>query len=346
MNNVQLFTTSIIDGRKIENYYGIITANQVAGTGFLTDLTASFSDLFGGNSGAYRESMNKLYRDVTKTLKDKAVQLGANAVVGVSIDYDNISAKGMSMFMVSIQGTAVKIADSNTEIHKSKENEISLEELNLAYYKRKICRKIESDELISDSEWDFLLKNEVDSLTPLLYQYYQECVKKYHKYLPENRPRWINTALSNFRTYLSKLDYNEAIKYVYRDVDKFKDIMTNNKLFSALNILNIAKEGKLSVAISILDIEKSSYNSQDLTDMQELANYLKNLPDVGKKEDIKGGLLSSGGMKFICSCGKKNEISSEYCSSCGKNIKGINKQEQQAINNYLELVETLAEIMK
>ena len=63
MKNIQLFTTPLIDGMPIEKYYGIVTANQVAGTGFFTDLTASFSDLFGGNSGAYRESMNTLYKE-------------------------------------------------------------------------------------------------------------------------------------------------------------------------------------------------------------------------------------------------------------------------------------------
>ena len=140
MNNIQLFTTPIIDGMSIEKYYGIVTANQVAGTGFFSDLTASFSDLFGGNSGAYRESMNELCRDVTERLKEKAAELGANAIIGVSIDYDSISAKSMSMFMVSIQGTAVRIADNNLEIHESKENEISWEDLNIEYHKRKIRR--------------------------------------------------------------------------------------------------------------------------------------------------------------------------------------------------------------
>ena len=72
MKNIQLFTTPLIDGVTIEKYYGIVTANQVAGTGFFTDLTASFSDIFGGNSGAYRESMNGLYSDVTERLKVKA----------------------------------------------------------------------------------------------------------------------------------------------------------------------------------------------------------------------------------------------------------------------------------
>ena len=143
MKKVQLFTTPLIDGVTIEKYYGIVTANQVAGTGFFTDLTASFSDIFGGNSGAYRESMNGLYSDVTERLKMKAAELGANAIIGVSIDYDNISAKNMSMFMVSIQGTAVRIADNDSDSLETKENEISWEKLNLEYHIKKIRRKLE-----------------------------------------------------------------------------------------------------------------------------------------------------------------------------------------------------------
>lgn len=354
MNNVQLFTTPIIDGMPIEKYYGIVTANQVAGTGFFTDLTASFSDLFGGNSGAYRESMNGLCRDVTERLKEKAAELGANAIIGVSIDYDSISAKSMSMFMVSIQGTAVRIADNDSDPHETKENEISWEELNLAYHKRKISRKLESNEPISDEEWNFVLKNDVETLTPSLYQYYQKCnaapkpesSNSGSMYVEPQRPHWATSGLSNFKKYLSKLEYNDAIKYVYENVSDFKEIITTNKLFNASNILNIAKEGKLEDAISLLNVEKSSYNVQDLAEMQELAKYFENLPDVGKKEEVKGGLFSSGGMKFICSCGTKNEISSEYCSGCGKNIKGITRVEQRAINKYVELVETLTEILK
>ena len=353
MNNVQLFTTPIIDGMPIEKYYGIVTANQVAGTGFFTDLTASFSDLFGGNSGAYRESMNGLCRDVTERLKEKAAELGANAIIGVSIDYDSISAKSMSMFMVSIQGTAVRIADNDSAPHESKENEVSWEELNLAYHKRKINRKIESDEPVTDEEWDFVLKNDVLELTPSLYQYYQKCNAD-PKVESSNsggtygdlRPLWATSGVSNFKKYLSKLDYKDAIKYVYENVYDFKEIITSNKLFNASNILNIAKEGKLDIAISLLSVEKSSYNIQDLAEMQELSKYFENLPDVGKKEEVKGGLFSSGGMKFICSCGTKNEISSEYCSGCGKNIKGVTREEQQTINKYIELVQTLTEILK
>lgn len=355
MNDVQLFTTPIIDGMPIEKYFGIVTANQVASTSFFTDLTASFSDMFGGNSGAYRESMNELCRDVTERLKEKAAELGANAIVGVSIDYDSISAKSMSMFMVSIQGTAVRIANNATEIHETIENEVSWDELNLAYHIRKINRKLELGKPISDEEWDFVLKNNVDELTPALYQYYQKCntapkvdispSRSMYVEVPQ-RPYWATSGVSNFKRYLSKLDYKDAIKYVYENVSEFKEIITSNKLFNASKILNIAKESKLDISISLLSVEKSSYNIQDLSEMQELSNYFENLPDVGKNEEVKGGLFSSGGIKFVCSCGTKNEISSEYCSGCGKNIKGVTREEQQAINNFVELVATLTEILK
>lgn len=112
---MQLYTTQKIDGVKIESYLGLVIATQVSGTGFLSDLTAGISDIFGGHSGAYRNAMNDLCEDVLKQLKEKAKLKGANAIIGVHIDFDNISAKGMSMFMVSAQGTAVKLSDDSKD---------------------------------------------------------------------------------------------------------------------------------------------------------------------------------------------------------------------------------------
>lgn len=109
MDDIKLFNTPSVEGYIIEEYYGFVSANQVAGTGFLTDFTASVSDFFGGNSAAYRDVMNKLLDDVSESLKRQTRGRGGNAIIGVRVDFDNISAKNMSMFMVSMQGTAVKI---------------------------------------------------------------------------------------------------------------------------------------------------------------------------------------------------------------------------------------------
>ena len=214
MNNVLLLTTSFVEGMPIEKYYGIVTANQVAGTGFFTDLTASFSDLFGGNSGAYRESMNELCRDVIERLKAKASEMGANAVVGVSIDYDSISAKSMSMFMVSIQGTAVRLAISNDETHKLEGNEITWNALNAEYSKRKILRKLDNEMPLDEDEWSFVQKDMVPGLLEPLYDYYMKCRNTKiveqntigtRVYVEAQKPSWATSGISNYKKYLYSL---------------------------------------------------------------------------------------------------------------------------------------------
>lgn len=102
-------TTNSIESQVITQYLGLVNANQVIGTNFFSDLTASLSDVFGGMSGTYREKMNELYRDVLNELESRASSIGADAIIGLSVDFDEISGKGKSMFMVSAVGTAVKL---------------------------------------------------------------------------------------------------------------------------------------------------------------------------------------------------------------------------------------------
>ena len=127
----------------------------------------------------------------------------------------------------------------------------------------------------------------------------------------------IRDKIDNYKKYLSNLEYNNAIVYAYRDLSAFSDIITNNKLFNAGKILQIAKEGDIDTAISLLFVEKASYNDVDLIEMKSLYEYLNNLPEVGKKEEVKGGLFSSGGLRFVCSCGCKNNPEVVFCADCG-----------------------------
>lgn len=97
-------TTHTIAGYKIERYLGLINANQVLGVNLISDFIASFSDVFGGRSGTYRERLDNLYNDIMNLLEQKAMSLGANAILGVHLDFDEISGKEKSMFMVTAYG--------------------------------------------------------------------------------------------------------------------------------------------------------------------------------------------------------------------------------------------------
>lgn len=344
MNDVLLVTTPSVEGAKIEQYLGVINCNQVAGTGFLTDLIASFSDLFGGNSGAYRESMNRLCNDAMVYFKENALRRGANAIVGVKIDFDSISAKGMSMFMVSLQGTAVKLSyDEGFSAKETVNNEVLWRTLYCEISKKAIQRKLTGGESLTDKDWDFLKKNPCPDLYDSLYQYFVEFVKskQYCKY----EDLIVFADIDNYMNFLGGLPYSAAIEYVYRNADFFKVVIRKNRLFNASKILEIAKQGNLSTAISLISATKSSYSPKDLEEIMTLKEYLNDLPKVGRIESVDGGLFSSGGQKFICSCGKKNDINAEYCVQCGKNIYGITKAGKKSIDWFNDLADALSDIM-
>lgn len=116
MNKIIITTTSSIDGYKIEEYLGVVNANLVAGTSFISDLFASVSDFFGGTSGKYKMEMDRLYERAKSVIEAEAINRGANAILGYKIDFDEISGQGKSMFMISVSGTAVKISEQHAKI--------------------------------------------------------------------------------------------------------------------------------------------------------------------------------------------------------------------------------------
>lgn len=106
-------STSHIENYKITNYIGLINANVVIGTNFISDFFASITDEIGGYSYSYQDKLDGIYQRALNELKLKASQNGANALLGVHFDFDEISEKGKAMFMVTATGTAVKVIPNN-----------------------------------------------------------------------------------------------------------------------------------------------------------------------------------------------------------------------------------------
>ncbi|MBU2961578.1 heavy metal-binding domain-containing protein [Citreicella sp. C3M06] len=100
-------TTNTIEGHTITAYKGVVVGEAIMGANIVRDLFAQVTDIVGGRSGAYERKLQDA-RDVAfKEIEQRAVNLGANAIVGVDLDYEVV---GNSMLMVSVSGTAVVIA--------------------------------------------------------------------------------------------------------------------------------------------------------------------------------------------------------------------------------------------
>lgn len=101
-----LTTTSTIEGKRITKYCGIIAGEAVLGANVLKDLFAGIRDFVGGRSGTYEKELQRARDIALNELQDKARELGANAIVGIDIDYE-VLGKDNGMLMVAASGTAV-----------------------------------------------------------------------------------------------------------------------------------------------------------------------------------------------------------------------------------------------
>lgn len=106
MPNMIVTTTPNIEGRAISDYCGIVIGEVIVGANLFRDLFASITDIVGGRSGKYENVLKRARDEALQEMQAEAAKLGANAVVGVDLDYEVVGDKG-SMLMVSASGTAV-----------------------------------------------------------------------------------------------------------------------------------------------------------------------------------------------------------------------------------------------
>jgi uncharacterized protein YbjQ (UPF0145 family) len=101
-------TTTAIEGRPVRQYLGVVTGEVIVGANIFKDLFASVRDIVGGRSGAYEGALRDARQTALDELRQEAVMLGADGVIGIDLDYE-VLGQGGSMLMVSASGTAVKL---------------------------------------------------------------------------------------------------------------------------------------------------------------------------------------------------------------------------------------------
>jgi len=98
-------TTPSVEGRSITAYHGVVVGEAILGANVFRDIFAGITDIIGGRSGAYEKSLGEAHEVALRELEERARAKGANAVVGVDLDYEVIN----NMLMVSTSGTAVSL---------------------------------------------------------------------------------------------------------------------------------------------------------------------------------------------------------------------------------------------
>lgn len=105
-----LTTTPSVEGHTITEYKGVVFGEVISGVNFLRDFAASIRNILGGRSGSYEEELITARSQAMNEMSERAAQLGADAVVGIDIDYE-VLGENNGMLMVTASGTAVKLAE-------------------------------------------------------------------------------------------------------------------------------------------------------------------------------------------------------------------------------------------
>jgi uncharacterized protein YbjQ (UPF0145 family) len=99
-------TTTVVEGKPVSRYLGVVTGEAIIGANIFRDLFASVRDIVGGRSATYERGLAEAREVALKEMGQKATELGANAVIGIDIDYE-VLGQGNGMLMVAVSGTAV-----------------------------------------------------------------------------------------------------------------------------------------------------------------------------------------------------------------------------------------------
>ena len=102
-------TTNYIPGMELVEYKGFATGEVVAGINFIKDIGAGIRNLFGGRVQGYEDEIIQARAEALKELEARAAAMGANAVIGVRIDFDALGSNGNNMLLVTVTGTAVVV---------------------------------------------------------------------------------------------------------------------------------------------------------------------------------------------------------------------------------------------
>ena len=232
------------------------------------------------------------------------------------------------MFMVSVSGTAC-IIEKNDEDIKAVDchSQISSIDLQKEIQRRYIVSQIKKSSPICKEWVEFLLENPQIEIV-------EDLIKRYIS-LDVN---YNSNEVTNIKQILSVIPANHIIPFVYKyfKYKKIRDLIEKYNLFDSNSIYEIIKQ-ELHIGIHLLSATKEYYNTNDLQGMKRILEYLNNLPNTGNIESVKGGIFSKcDEKKFVCENGHKNSIDFIFCEKCGINIKGLNEEELNIIEEFKE----------
>ncbi|RTZ02430.1 hypothetical protein EKM02_02655 [Flavobacterium sp. RSP49] len=355
--DILVITTSSAEGLKIKKHLKPVSAHIVAGTNLFSDFLGGLTDVFGGRSSSYQKQLSSLYNEAIERIKHNAHEIGGNCVIGLSIDMDEISGKGKSMFMLTAIGTAVIIesdekSNSLSNISKKFEN-VGVERINNLRQRKNIIKRAENGELdYNDETWSFITSNQVQEIFTFLLKRFSHTIENF-----QSMPDSYNIFNKNFISYIDSLEENKKTSLLYDtiEIDNNEQVaLYISKVIKELNLFDYEKNMSLlknsdfkkqKIGIRISAYDKSFYDKNDIEDLNQTKNFIFTTFKERGEITTKKQLLSSKEKDvWNCECGNKSNEIGQYCGTCDNDISGFKENEMKP-NEIVKYIEQKMELI-
>ena len=312
-------STNDIKGFKITQYLDLINVNIVIGANFFSDFFASFTDVFGGYSDTYQSKLDKIYGDALRELTKKAMNKGADGIIGVHFDFDELSGKGKSMFMVTAYGTPVKMESFKEELKKTERYEVYERLYNLSLFRDK--------GIITEEQYEAEKNN-------LLYRHEDDINRELEEIQSENLKEAIRQAQIEFQE-------KERQEFERAKEERQKEELANMSEQDKLVLLRQEKAQEINEAVE----EFKANAAQILIKIKSLlANNIKNPKDALNRisiSDITRANYDDMGFKptdNAAHCIGLFLLKERYADACRYYIDLVNDDDINEAKNYINSV--------
>lgn len=321
-------TTASIEGYRVVRHLGPVSVHMVAGTNLFSDFFASVTDIFGGMSGSYGRQLSNLYTRATKLLEEEARKRGANAVLGLSIDFDELSAQGKSMFMLNAVGTAVRVVEISRELSGSPEG-VPADAVSRALRKRAFVRELAAGRVpAGDDLWEFAISERIEAFTRYVVGAvagaegspggrYEE-LERARPFFMALGPELSSQRLFPYLSMTNKVPANA--RNAATDLIRVLDLMDYRLLLELLDAPEVetARRG-LQIATAL----RQDYCRSDVDSIRQVrervaTRFVKRWTPTKVK-----GMFGKEHSAWVCPCGGTPGAEDTYCPTCNRDIRGL-----------------------
>lgn len=339
--DVLVVTTPSVEGAEIIRYLKPVSAHLVAGTNIFKDILGSFSDIFGGRSKTYQKELASMYNDAVEAIKSSAFEIGANCILGLRIDIDEVSGGGKSMFMITAVGTAAILKADNQKMLgegrlSEKRDVLSIEKLIVLSKRRTVIDQAARGSLeINDRLWEFITRYQVAEVLPFLFTALQ-------KLISSAQPGFDNSGkfLEMLTRFIDALPSEIKAEQLFDTIQESGDdklILQVCNIIKQLNLLDLRRCRRLledsdfhmqKYGVRIATYNKPFYDREDLEGLISIRKLIEGKFKERGVRSMKRQMLSSKEKEvWNCECGKDGNEIGLPCENCTKDILGFTSNE-------------------